>query len=68
MFPVAAAEGWGTGPAAEFPLQKNGSPGVTPDMLLSLTGDSFALIVKGPVRRVSPRCRAIAARLPGGPA
>jgi hypothetical protein len=66
LFPAAAAGD--TGPAGAYPLQKNDSPGITPESLLSLTGDSFALIVKGPVRRVSPRCRAIAARLPGGPA
>jgi hypothetical protein len=67
-FPGAAADGWGTGPVADYPLQKNGSPGVPPESLLSLPGDGFALIVRGPVRRVSLRCRAIAARLPEGPA
>jgi hypothetical protein len=68
LFPAAAAAAWDTGSAGAYPLQKNDSPGITPESLLSLPGDRFALIVKGPVRRVSPRCRAIAARLPGGPA
>jgi hypothetical protein len=67
VFPGAAA-GWDTGPAADYPLQKNGSPAVTPESLLGQPGDGFALIVRGPARRVSLRCRAIAARLPEGPA
>jgi hypothetical protein len=56
------------GPAADHPFLRKGSPVVTADSLLGLSEGAFTLVVKGPERRILPRCQAVAARIPGWPA
>jgi hypothetical protein len=56
------------GPAAEHPFGRKGSPVVTADSLLGLRGGAFTLVVKGPERRIRPRCQPVPARVPGRPA
>jgi hypothetical protein len=56
------------GPAADHPFLRPGSPVVTADSLLGLSEGAFTLVVKGPERRILPRCQAVAARIPGWPA
>ncbi|MEP7024559.1 MAG: hypothetical protein ABJB47_12320 [Actinomycetota bacterium] len=61
-----AATSASTGPrrAPHHPFRKNERPAVTQETLLSLRGDAFALIVKGPEPRIRSRCRAVPAGLP----
>jgi hypothetical protein len=40
---------------------------MTPDTFLHLRPGGFALLVKGPERRLLPRCQAVPARIPGRP-
>jgi hypothetical protein len=64
--PAPTADPAGTaGPAPPAPL-RNGAD-VLPAALLSPRGDEFALIVKGPRRRVRTGCRAVPAERPGLP-
>jgi len=56
------------GLAGDHPFKKQGSPAVTADSLLQLRDGAFALVVKGPGRRLLPRCQAVSARVPGRPA
>ncbi len=53
------------GLAGDHPFKKQGSPAVTADSLLQLRDGAFALVVKGPGRRLLPRCQAVSARVPG---
>ena len=55
------------GPAPPAPLRSMNGTDVPPAALLSPRGDEFALIVKGPRRRVRPGCRAVPAERPGLP-
>jgi hypothetical protein len=55
------------GPGGHYPFQKSGSPMMTPDTFLHLRPGGFALLVKGPERRLLPRCQAVPARIPGRP-
>jgi hypothetical protein len=56
------------GPAADHPFLRKGSPVVTADSLLGLSEGAFTLVVKGPERRIRPRCQPVAVRIPGWPA
>ncbi len=64
----AGAVSSAAGPAADHPFLRKGSPVVTADSLLGLGEGAFTLVVKGPERRILPRCQAVAARIPGWPA
>ena len=64
----AGAVSSAAGPAADHPFLRKGSPVVTADSLLGLSEGAFTLVVKGPERRILPRCQAVAARIPGWPA
>jgi hypothetical protein len=64
----AGAVSSSAGPAADHPFLRKGSPVVTADSLLGLSEGAFTLVVKGPERRILPRCQAVAARIPGWPA
>ena len=65
---AAATAAAAPGPAAEHPFGRKGSPVVTADFLLGLRGGAFTLVVKGPERRIRPRCQPVRARVPGRPA
>jgi len=56
------------GPAGDHPFGTKGSPVVTADSLLRLREGAFMLVVRGPERRVLPRCQSVLARIPGRPA
>jgi hypothetical protein len=64
----AGAVSSAAGPAADHPFLRQGTPVVTADSLLGLSEGAFTLVVKGPERRILPRCQAVAARIPGWPA
>ena len=56
------------GPGGNHPFSTIGSPAVQADSLQGLRAGAFALFVKGPERRVLPRCQAVPAQIPGRPA
>ena len=66
--PAPGAVSSAAGPAADHPFLRKGSPVVTADSLLGLGEGAFTLVVKGPERRILPRCQAVAVRIPGWPA
>jgi len=52
-------------PAGSLPLPSDVCPAVSAESLLQLPDGMFTLLVKGPGRRLLPRCQAVPARLPG---
>ena len=63
--PAAGTSAAVQGLAGDHPVNKNGSPAITAESLLRLPAGAFALIVKGPERRLLPRCQSVPARVPG---
>ncbi len=62
----AAGAAAAAGPGGADPLTKAGRPAVTAEALLRLPAGAFALLVKGPERRLLPQCQSVPARIPGG--
>jgi hypothetical protein len=53
------------GLAGNHPFQRDGSTAVSAESLLRLPAGAFALLVKGPRRRLLPQCQAVPVRMPG---
>jgi hypothetical protein len=66
--PAAEAPAAVPGLAGDHPFKKNDSPAITAESLLRLPAGAFALVVKGPERRMLPRCQSVPARVPWRPA
>jgi hypothetical protein len=66
--PAAGTAAAVPGPGGNHPFRTIGSPAVRADWLQGLRAGAFALFVKGPERRVLPRCQAVPAQIPGRPA
>jgi len=63
--PATGAVAVQQGLAGNHPLPSDSGPEVSAESLLRLPAGAFALLVKGPRRRLLPQCQAVPVRMPG---